>query len=59
MEENIEHLLMLCLTHSPFSNGAPVAQLDRASDYGSEGFVFESRRVHFESERFAEESGTI
>src|SRR5260370_19043880 len=25
---------------------APVAQLDRASDYGSEGCVFESRRVH-------------
>src|ERR1700730_1694511 len=24
---------------------APVAQLDRASDYGSEGCVFESRRV--------------
>src|SRR5579864_6977326 len=25
---------------------APVAQLDRASDYGSEGSEFESRRVH-------------
>ncbi len=25
---------------------APVAQLDRASDYESEGRVFESRRVH-------------
>src|SRR5687767_1812851 len=25
---------------------APVAQLDRASDYGSEGSAFESRRVH-------------
>jgi four helix bundle protein len=30
----------------PFSpSNAPVAQLDRASDYGSEGCVFESRRV--------------
>ena len=27
---------------------APVAQLDRASDYGSEGRVFESCHVHFE-----------
>ena len=26
---------------------APVAQLDRASDYGSEGLGFESLRVHF------------
>ena len=25
---------------------APVAQLDRASDYGSEGLEFESLRVH-------------
>ena len=25
---------------------APVAQLDRASDYGSEGCEFESRRAH-------------
>ena len=25
---------------------APVAQLDRASDYGSEGLKFESSRVH-------------
>ena len=27
---------------------APVAQLDRASDYGSEGLQFDSVRVHFE-----------
>ena len=26
-------------------NGAPVAQLDRASDFGSEGWGFESLRV--------------
>jgi hypothetical protein len=29
---------------------APVAQLDRASDYGSEGCVFESRRVQIKSQ---------
>ena len=28
---------------------APVAQLDRASDYGSEGLGFESLRVHLSS----------
>ncbi len=34
---------------------APVAQLDRASDYGSEGCVFESRRVQIKSySRFAD-----
>ena len=27
-------------------NDAPVAQLDRASDYGSEGWGFKSLRVH-------------
>ena len=29
-----------------FSSNAPVAQLDRASDYGSEGCRFESCRVY-------------
>ena len=28
---------------------APVAQLDRASDFGSEGWGFDSLRVHLES----------
>jgi hypothetical protein len=28
---------------------APVAQLDRASDYGSEGLKFESSRARFDS----------
>jgi hypothetical protein len=39
----------VCLTSSGLElvsgSFAPVAQLDRASDYGSEGCVFESRRV--------------
>ena len=51
VEENIEHPLEVCLTHGPFSNGAPVAQLDRASDYGSEGLRFESSRVRFSAIR--------
>ena len=34
-----ESLLLLALFH------APVAQLDRASDYGSEGLGFDSLRV--------------
>jgi|YelNatPaOPRAMG01_1025707.scaffolds.fasta_scaffold00070_68 hypothetical protein len=29
-----------------FGKKAPVAQLDRASDYGSEGWGFESLRAH-------------
>ena len=29
-----------------FLRNAPVAQLDRASDYGSEGWAFESLRVY-------------
>ena len=32
---------------SAFCGEAPVAQLDRASDYGSEGLRFESSRVRF------------
>ena len=47
VEENIEHGLWVCLARRPFLNGAPVAQLDRASDYGSEGLRFESSRVRF------------
>src|ERR1051325_6127765 len=31
--------------HAPLFRFAPVAQLDRASDYGSEGLKFESSRV--------------
>jgi hypothetical protein len=39
--------LTLVLNGVPnFSPEAPVAQLDRASDYGSEGLKFESSRVH-------------
>ena len=30
----------------PFLRNAPVAQLDRASDYGSEGWAFKSLRVY-------------
>jgi hypothetical protein len=44
------HRLTLRLRGLPFpSCFAPVAQLDRASDYGSEGCVFESRRVQIKS----------
>src|SRR5256885_1558145 len=32
---------------SPPLRGAPVAQLDRASDYGSEGWGFESLSAHW------------
>lgn len=35
----------LLILYIPFQN-APVAQLDRASDYGSEGWEFESLRVY-------------
>jgi hypothetical protein len=42
-----ESLLLLALFH------APVAQLDRASDYGSEGLGFDSLRVrHLLSTRY-------
>jgi hypothetical protein len=51
----VSSIIGLCLDQRPldfaFSSAtipilfAPVAQLDRASDYGSEGCVFESRRV--------------
>ena len=36
----------LCYVLFITSGLAPVAQLDRASDYGSEGLGFESLRVH-------------
>ena len=36
----------LCTRKS--ENGGSVAQLNRASDYGSEGCGFESRRNHFQ-----------
>ena len=36
----------LSRTSAPVSDGAPVAQLDRAPDYGSGGLGFESLRAH-------------
>ncbi len=38
---------MLLPLHSQFENEGSVAQLNRASDYGSEGYRFESCRSHF------------
>ena len=35
---------LLCIFRQPIA--APVAQLDRASDFGSEGWEFESLRVY-------------
>jgi hypothetical protein len=47
-----ESLLFLAFFH------APVAQLDRASDYGSEGLGFDSLRVrHFEAGRCTTPTG--
>src|SRR5579872_5403785 len=44
------HHKMTCATVRRFVSfmafGAPIAQLDRASDYGSEGFWFNSKWVH-------------
>ena len=37
---------MLLPLHSQFENEGSVAQLKRASDYGSEGYRFESCRSH-------------
>ena len=37
---------MLLPLHSQFENEGSVAQLNRASDYGSEGYRFESCRSH-------------
>ena len=39
-------LRILSYSFSSFPQKAAVAQLDRASDYGSEGSAFESRRLH-------------
>jgi hypothetical protein len=43
--------LLFTIDHLPFTIKAPVAQLDRASDFGSEGRRFEPCWVHqyFES----------
>ncbi len=38
--------MLYLITHLSYFT-APVAQLDRASDYGSEGLGFESLQVHF------------
>ena len=45
--ENIWRYEKKCLPlHSLFKEHGSVAQLNRASDYGSEGCGFESRRSH-------------
>ncbi len=38
---------------------APVAQLDRASDYGSEGLGFESLRACFLQQLFQKNAGFV
>ena len=45
-QTQIPSTLLLPRLELQYSLLAPVAQLDRASDCGSEGRAFESRRVH-------------
>ena len=37
----------VCKTETPFLAKAPVAQMDRASVYETEGYTFESCQVHY------------
>ena len=41
------HIEKIGVSHGPSLSDAPLAQLDRASDYESEGRTFESSRVRF------------
>ena len=47
--KNVKKIILFYLQSDLFvveyKTGAPIAQLDRASDYGSEGCEFESRRA--------------
>ena len=44
---------------APEKENAPVAQLDRASDYGSEGLGFESLRACFLQQLFQKNAGFV
>ena len=49
----VENSLYLCTRNSEMRRqGGSVAQLNRASDYGSEGCGFESRRNHKENQQW-------